>query len=666
MTILSLRLNLKAGGYAPIPVDGKRPPMTGWSKLGGASDDDIRAWDKAFPDAASTGILTGLVPALDIDVTNEEAAEAVEALVREHFEEAGYFLVRIGRAPKRAILFRTDRPFKKMTAELISPSGGSGQKLEFLCDGQQLVAFGLHKETKQPYRWHGGEPGQIRREDLPYIHEEEAQRLVRDAVDLLCRDFAYKRAAARRRKGNGAADQGGAEWGHLAENIRKGHALHDSLRDLAGKLVASGMDAGAAVNFLRGLMDQAEGEHDARWKARRDDIPRLVDSAVQKPKDQAPRTPQAIDQVLDAFDKWLLLRDTVPIYAVLGTIAANLLEGDPVWLGLIGPPSSAKTEILNSTSLLPHVVQAATMTPASLLSGTPKKSFDKDAKGGLLRQIGDFGIIVLKDFGSVLSMRADNKAETLACLREIFDGHWTRHMGTDGGKTLAWKGKVGLLFGATGVIDAHYSVIGSMGDRFLLSRLTPITEGQLERALKHLGAATKQMRTELAEAVAGLFAGKRPEPKGINTDEIRRLDRTVSLAVCLRGAVDRDRGSREVEAVLGAEGPARIGLALERLLAGLDTLGVDRETAFGVVEQVAMDSVPPLRRSAYEHLCKAKVLTGEHQAEETPDIAEALGLPTNTVRRALEDLAAYRLARRERQGAGKADKWIATPPTENA
>src|SRR5262245_40567943 len=84
-------------------------------------------------------------------------------------------------------------------------------------------------------------------------------------------------------------------------------------------------------------------------------------------------TPWPLKQVLDVFDQWLLLCDPTPIYAVLGTVAANYLDGDPVWTGIIGPPSSAKTEILNSTSLLPDVVQAATLTMPGLLSGTPKK-----------------------------------------------------------------------------------------------------------------------------------------------------------------------------------------------------------------------------------------------------------------------------------------------------
>jgi hypothetical protein len=302
-----------------------------------------------------------------------------------------------------------------------------------------------------------------------------------------------------------------------------------------------------------------------------------------------------------------------------------------VWLGVVGPPSSAKTEILNSILMLPNVAQAATLTPAGLLSGTPKKQRDikGGARGGLLRQIGEFGIIVCKDFGSVLSMRPDAKAEALAALRELYDGRWTRILGTDGGRSLSWKGKIGLLFGATGVIDSHYSVIGAMGDRFLLSRLAPTPQGQFSRALKHVGAATGQMRKELAEAVARLFAGRRPEPPPISEDEVRQIDWVVSLAVRLRGAVECDRHSREMEAVYGAEGTARIGLALERLLAGLDTLSVDRATALAVVKSVVLDSVPPLRRNAYDYLRKTPDLTGDFAEAETSEVAQALGLPTN-------------------------------------
>ena len=130
------------------------------------------------------------------------------------------------------------------------------------------------------------------------------------------------------------------------------------------------------------------------------------------------------------FERWLILKDRTPLYAVLGAVAANLLPGgDPVWLGLIAPPSSAKTEILNSLSGLPNVVQASSLTPASFLSGTSKKDKDKESTGGLLSQIGKFGIIVMKDFTSMLSLRPEANAEVLAVLREVFDGRYTRHVG---------------------------------------------------------------------------------------------------------------------------------------------------------------------------------------------------------------------------------------------
>jgi hypothetical protein len=334
-------------------------------------------------------------------------------------------------------------------------------------------------------------------------------------------------------------------------------------------------------------------------------------------------------------------------------VAANKLPGDPVWTGIIAPPSSAKTEILNALSLLPDIHPTATLTPASLLSGTPKKSRAKDAKGGLLREIGDFGIIVMKDFGSVLTMHREARGEVLAALREVYDGAWTRHLGTDGGLTLHWEGKVGLVFGATPALDSHHSVIGAMGERFLLCRLeTAGIAEQAARARQHSGKRTGEMRREMAEAVAALFAGAAREPRELTEDEGLRLDQLACRAVQIRSTVERDPYSREIENVHGVEGPARLVLTLERLLAGLDVLGLDRARAFEVVEQVAMDSVPTIRRDALHYV-------EQHPASTTKDVGEALGLPTTTVRRALEDLAAYKLVRRKGEGPGKADLWEA-------
>jgi hypothetical protein len=399
-------------------------------------------------------------------------------------------------------------------------------------------------------------------------------------------------------------------------------------------------------------LEASAAPRDDRFKERMREIPRLVDSAVATIEQAAAQAaappvgpPCAIDETLAVFKRWLVLPDLTPVLAVLGAAAANYLPGDPVWLGLIVPPSSAKTELLNSIAVLPNTVAAATMTPAGPLSGTPKKQRDKGAKGGLLQQIGKFGILVCKDFGLILSMHTETRAEVMAALREIYDGSWTRHIGSDGGRTLSWAGKIGLVFAATSAIDSYYSVIGSLGDRFLFCRLaTANPHNQIASARKHGGATVTQMRKELAESVARLFAGRSSLLRAMSEDEVEALAPTVALAVRLRGAVERDRRTRELDAVLGAEGAARLWLTLEQTFGGLVSLGIARETALATVRTIALDSVPPQRLAAYRFVQKYS-----GQDVETSDVAGELGLPITSTRRVLEDLAAYRLLKRVKQ-----------------
>src|SRR4029077_4932693 len=134
-----------------------------------------------WPDAINTGVLTRRVPNLDADILNPKAAVAIEDMVREHIEERGHFMVRTGLPPKRAYLFKTDQPFDKITINF----DGTKEKLEFLCNGQQVVVNGIHPDTSKPYAWFGGEPEKVGRDELPAIMQAEAAELMERAAKIL-------------------------------------------------------------------------------------------------------------------------------------------------------------------------------------------------------------------------------------------------------------------------------------------------------------------------------------------------------------------------------------------------------------------------------------------------------------------------------------------------
>jgi hypothetical protein len=194
-------------------------------------------------------------------------------------------------------------------------------------------------------------------------------------------------------------------------------------------------------------------------------------------------------------------------------------------------------------------------------------------------------------------------------------------------------------------------VVSELGDRFLLCRLEPDKKKQFLHAIKNANRAA-QMRARLVEAVTNLFAIPLPAPRDISDREINWLNEILQVAVRLRGAVKRDYRTRELEDIYGAEGPARLGKALERVLAGLDCLGVKRSKARKVIRTIAFDSVPPNRLGAYRHLKKISPAWAD-----TVTVAKAVKLPTMTARRALEELVVYGLTERDKQGQGKADLW---------
>ena len=280
MDITETRHAMYQHGFAIIPVIGKNPAIEEWQNIS-ANTDTINLWPGLYPSHKNTGILTKYTPAIDVDLLNPEAAEAIETLLRSLFEERGILSPRIGRAPKRAFLFRTNKPFPKLSVKLINRHGTAGEKIEIMCNGQQLVVHGIHPDTKRPYTWLSGAPWDaLHVKDLPLLTEEVASEFLRDAVELLTAEYGYTIDEGEDIGGaNGAAD-----WGHLINNILTGADLHESIARLAFSFVATGIPGSTVVTRLRELMDRSQAKTNRLkdWQDRYADIPRAVRTAQKK------------------------------------------------------------------------------------------------------------------------------------------------------------------------------------------------------------------------------------------------------------------------------------------------------------------------------------------------------------------------------------------------
>lgn len=202
-SVFDTRLAMVSNGYTSIvPVTGKKPAFDEWQKTENVSRELLEAWNSDYANATNTGIVTKFVPTLDLDILNEAAALAAEALIREHFNGRGTILVRIGRSPRRAIPFRTTKPFKKRQINFAVTKGAELEKIELLGDGQQFVADGIHPDTQGEYVWLGGDPTKVPYDALPETTEYELHRLQDEITQLLVDKFgyAYSWAANKRRR----------------------------------------------------------------------------------------------------------------------------------------------------------------------------------------------------------------------------------------------------------------------------------------------------------------------------------------------------------------------------------------------------------------------------------------------------------------------------------
>lgn len=148
---LELRKTLLYNGYRPIPLIDKGTRIKGWTRA--EIDEDWLKKHSRSATAANTGIRCDDLIAFDIDVTDEEIADEIEAAIEELCGPTDF--CRVGHWPKRLLLYR----LAGETTRSARTGKFNGHQVELLATaGRQFAAFGIHPGTGKPYQWEGLNP----------------------------------------------------------------------------------------------------------------------------------------------------------------------------------------------------------------------------------------------------------------------------------------------------------------------------------------------------------------------------------------------------------------------------------------------------------------------------------------------------------------------------
>ena len=177
---------LRKGGFSILPIaprlkapsrwNGRSYIALEWERYKANQPDAIvRSWGM-WPECG-IGVVCGTVVAVDLDIDDEALQDEAYAIVKRRLGVTP--AVRIGRPPRRLLVYRTGQVFRKMRV-----GKAKGAQVEILADGQQFVAYGIHPEGHE-YHWVGEQLSDMRVEELPEVSHQQLWDTLQELKGIL-------------------------------------------------------------------------------------------------------------------------------------------------------------------------------------------------------------------------------------------------------------------------------------------------------------------------------------------------------------------------------------------------------------------------------------------------------------------------------------------------
>jgi len=355
---------------------------------------------------------------------------------------------------------------------------------------------------------------------------------------------------------------------------------------------------------------------------------------------------QVVQNYLHLDDPWV-------IDIALGTVVANTLPGEPLWVLLVNPASTGKTEFVQMFNKVPFCGWLPEVTENTFLSGLKSSNTNKEGKDSrkhsllhrwtnpeLLGGKSPIRVMLVQDLTGLITVNKGKRDAVFGQLRQIYDGRFVRSTGM--GEDLLWEGYLGLLGAVTPVYDQVAELNSILGERFMLYRPhRKQIEAEAHKALEITdpswrGIVAKEATKAVVDAVRLL-----PQiqiPKWVT-------NRLISLSLVTttgRTGVVRDGYRRALTYLPESEGPGRFIKQLKKLLQGLCAVrGFRRpnEKELAILAKVARDTIPKHRWVVIE------ALYGKESNRE--ELARKTNIPPSTLFYLLEELMVLGIAQKE-------------------
>jgi hypothetical protein len=360
------------------------------------------------------------------------------------------------------------------------------------------------------------------------------------------------------------------------------------------------------------------------------------------------------EKVYYAYKKWLHLPSVEMIDVLYGTIIANRLDGDPLWMFFVAPPGGTKTELLMTVSGCKAIETMSSLTPHTLVSGM---TLEGGIDASLLPKLNN-KVVIVKDFTTILNMNQTQRDEIFGILRDAYDGEFSKPFGNSQWKK--YKSKFGLIAGVTYSIEKYLSEHTAMGER-LLRYSMPIDDsikGRKEYIRRAMGNVTMEvkMREELRKISSEALDFDYGDPPEIPEDLGEKIIGMSQLVCMLRGIVDRDKYTKEVLHSPFVEVGTRIAKQFCKLGYGIAMFKrkkVMTESEYDTLKAIAKSSVITKYERVFHALYKNK-----NTPLSTDEISEACNIPSRTtIEKVLQDFNMNKVSDKERQSVFTS-KWV--------